>query len=87
MTHPLIDLGGKGPLVHLAPANGFPPETYRAALGPVLARHRVVSLPPRAMWADEGSPPEAPGSWSTLADDLLAGMREHHLPPVIGVGH
>jgi pimeloyl-ACP methyl ester carboxylesterase len=87
MTHPLIELGGHGPLVHLAPANGFPPETYVPALGPVLAGHKVISLPPRAMWPDVGAPPEAPGSWVTLADDLLEGITVHQLPPLIGVGH
>lgn len=87
MTHPLIELGGTGPLIHLAPANGFPPLTYVPALAPVLARHRVISLPPRAMWPDIGAPPEAPRSWTTLADDLLGGFSAHHLPPVIGIGH
>ncbi len=87
MTHPLIELGGRGPLVHLAPANGFPPHSYRPALQPLLTDHRVVSLPPRAMWPGIGPPPEAPGSWSTLADDLLEGIGVHQLPPLIAVGH
>ena len=87
MTHPLIELGGHGPLVLLAPANGFPPHSYRPALEPLLTDHRVVSLPPRAMWPDEGPPPEAPGSWTTLGDDLLAGIHAHQLPPLIAVGH
>src|ERR1051326_6424365 len=74
MAYPLFDLGGSGPMVLLAPANGFPPETYTSALEPLLAGHRVVSLPPRAMWPDAGMPPERPGSWTELADDLLEGM-------------
>lgn len=87
MTHPLVELGGTGPLVHLAPANGFPPLTYVPALLPVLSRYRVASLPPRAMWPDIGAPPDVPGSWTTLADDLLEGFRRHQLPPLIGIGH
>lgn len=87
MTHPLIELGGSGPLVHLAPANGFPPATYVPMLQPVLAHHRVVSLPPRAMWPGIGEPPDAPGSWAELSEDLLAGLAEHRLPPVLGMGH
>ncbi|NOT09317.1 MAG: alpha/beta hydrolase [Gemmatimonadales bacterium] len=83
----MIELGGRGPLVHLAPANGFPPATYLPALRPVLEAHRVVSLPPRAMWPDIGSPPETPGSWTDLADDLLAGLHRHALPPLVGIGH
>ena len=87
MEHPLLELGGHGPLLHLAPANGFPPATYLPALAPVLSRHRVVSLPPRAMWPGHGQPPHAPGSWTGLAEDLLAGFSRHQLPPVIAVGH
>lgn len=87
MRHPLLELGGRGSLIHLASANGFPPATYLPALAPVLETHRVVSLPPRAMWPGIGAPPEAPGGWESLADDLLAGMRQHALPPVIAVGH
>ena len=87
MTHPLIELGGTGPVVHLAPANGFPPETYLPALAPLLAGHRVVSLPPRAMWPDAGPPPDGPGTWLTLGDDLRAGIQEHALSPLIAVGH
>jgi len=87
MTQPLIELGGRGSLVHLAPANGFPPHSYRPALEPLLSDHRVISLPPRALWLDAGEPPDAPGSWSALADDLLAGIRAHQLPPLIAIGH
>lgn len=87
MTHPLLELGGTGPVVHLAPANGFPPETYVPALAPVIARHRAVSLPPRALWPGIGAPPDGPGTWTTLADDLLQGISTHHLPPLIGIGH
>jgi pimeloyl-ACP methyl ester carboxylesterase len=87
MTQPLIELGGRGALVHVAPANGFPPHSYRPAVEPLLPDHRVVSLPPRALWPEAGAPPAAPGSWTTLADDLLAGIRAHDLPPLIAVGH
>ena len=87
MTHPLIELGGSGPVVLLAPANGFPPETYLPALAPLLAGHRVVSLPPRAMWPDAGPPPDGAGTWLTLGEDLLAGIKQHSLPPLIAVGH
>jgi pimeloyl-ACP methyl ester carboxylesterase len=87
MAHPLMELGGSGPLIHLAPANGFPPATYLPALEPALASYRVVCLPPRAMWADAGPPPDGPGSWVSLAEDLLEGMRRHGLPPVVAIGH
>lgn len=87
MPHLLIELGGHGPLVVLLPANGFPPETYLPSLEPLFPRYRVVSLPPRGMWEDAGAPPGWPGTWLTLAEDLLAGMRRHALPPAIVIGH
>ena len=87
MPYPLVELGGRGPVVHLALANGFPPETYFPAVEPLTRRYRVVSLPPRALWADAGPPPAEPGSWDALADDMLEGMRRHGLDRVIGIGH
>jgi pimeloyl-ACP methyl ester carboxylesterase len=39
------------------------------------------------MWPGHPPPPDAPGSWTGLAEDLLAGLRHHQLPPVIAVGH
>jgi pimeloyl-ACP methyl ester carboxylesterase len=87
MTYPLLDFGGRGLVLQLAPANGFPPGTYRHLLDPLTDRFRVVCLPPRAMWPDAGEPPAEPGSWATLADELLEGMRHHDLAGVVGLGH
>jgi pimeloyl-ACP methyl ester carboxylesterase len=87
MPYPLIELGGRGPLLLVAPANGFPPVTYAPIIGPLRARFRVVCLPPRAMWLDAGEPPVEPGSWATIAGELLHGMALHGLTDVIGLGH
>jgi pimeloyl-ACP methyl ester carboxylesterase len=87
MPYPLVELGGTGPVLHLALANGFPPETYLPVVEPLARRYRVVCLPPRALWKDAGPPPADPGSWDMLAEDLLEGMRRHGLDRVIGVGH
>ena len=87
MPYPLIELGGSGRPVVLLLANGFPPETYRPALEPLFARFRVVCLPPRALWPDAGPAPEEPGTWLTLAQDALEGMRRHQLGKAIVIGH
>ena len=87
MAYPLLELGGAGPVVHFAPANGFPAETYGPIFESLARRGRVVSLPPRALWDGVRGPPEEPASWERLADDLLAGLDAHRLDPVILVGH
>jgi pimeloyl-ACP methyl ester carboxylesterase len=74
------------PVMHLAVANGFPPQTYAPLLKPFMADYRIVSLPPRALWVGEHQPPET-RSWRNLADDLLAGMEQYSLRQVVGVGH
>jgi pimeloyl-ACP methyl ester carboxylesterase len=83
----LVELGGRGVNLLIAPANGFPLETYFPMLEPLTDSYRLIALPPRALWKGIGAPPEAAGSWTSLADDLLSGLRQHELGPVIGVGH
>lgn len=74
-------------MLALACANGFPPDTYRPMVAPLLARWHVVVLPPRAIWPGIGAPPERPGSWASLADDLMDGLEAHDLRDVVAVGH
>lgn len=87
MSQPLYTFGGDGPIMNIAVANGFPPQTYAPLLQPFTAAYRVVCLPPRALWSDVPPPPEQPGSWRSVADDLLAGIRQHDLTGIIAVGH
>ena len=86
MNQVLFDFGGVGPVMHLALANGFPPQTYRPLMQPFTAQYRVVSLPPRALWLDPPPLDSAP-SWRTLAEDLLAGFDAYGLDGMIGIGH
>jgi len=87
MLHPLVDLGGAGALLHLAPANSFPLETYRPLVEPLFDRFRVVAVPPRALWPDPGPVPAEPGSWEVLGRDLAAAVVHHGLRDVLAVGH
>ncbi len=84
---PLVELGGAGPVLALAVANGFPPETYQPMLRPLAGKVRAVALPPRALWPGIGAPPEQAGTWESLADDLVEGLDAHGLGDVIAVGH
>jgi len=87
MTPPLIELaGGAGdPILHLAPANGFPPMTYLPLLSR-LSAYRCVCLPPRALWGDQ-APPADYRDWGADAEDLLAGLAAYNLEDVVAVGH
>jgi len=80
------EIGGDGPALHIALANGFPPGTYRPLLEPLTDRYKVFCLPPRALWTNPPSPDSAPG-WATMAEDLLEGLRAHEVSNVIGIGH
>lgn len=84
--HPLYEFGGTGSVLHLAVANGFPPQTYAPLVQPLTEHYRVISLPPRALWTPP-QPPERVRSWKDLAQDLRAGMAKHDLRGAIGLGH
>jgi pimeloyl-ACP methyl ester carboxylesterase len=88
MPQPLVELGGDAdaPILHIAIANGFPPQTYIPLLRPFMQTHRVVSLPPRALWGDP-TPPTTHQSWQTVADDMLAGFDQYGLDNVLAIGH
>ncbi len=79
------DLGGSGPIVHLAHANGFPPGTYRPLADTLSHRYHVISLPSRPLWP--GSHPESAPDWHPLTDDLIRGLDELGLRSILGIGH
>lgn len=87
MPPPKIELAGdaSAPLLHLAPANGFPPRAYLPLLQ-ALSGYRSFCLPPRALWGDQ-APPKDYRDWKTDADDLLAGFQAHDLRGAVALGH
>lgn len=92
MSHPypIYQYGGTSeagkPVIVLALANGFPPQTYQPLMEPFTDRFRVLCLLPRPLWQPTPDP-EGLHTWVDMADDLLAGMRAHELTNVIAVGH
>ncbi|RRR73354.1 MAG: alpha/beta hydrolase [Candidatus Viridilinea halotolerans] len=74
-----------GPLVHLAPANGFPPESYRPMAAGLTPQLRVWGYRPRPLWPQ--SRPHDVRSWHALAHDMLADLATLSAEPVVGVGH
>lgn len=90
---PIYEFGGHGPaihghspIIHMAVANGFPPQTYEPLLDPLAGSHRAVTVLPRALWPSP-PPPETLTSWRQMADDILLGLRQHDLRDVIAIGH
>lgn len=81
----LYEFGGKGPTLHLAHANGFPPGTYRPLAETLTDRYRVLALPQRPVWP--GSHPKDAPTWNVLADDLLRGLEALDKTKIIGIGH
>ncbi len=86
MTQPRYDYGGNGPVIHMALANGFPPQTYIPLSEPLTPQYRVISYPPRPLWDDPPAPSTAP-TWQTMAQDILDGLAADNLTNVIGAGH
>jgi pimeloyl-ACP methyl ester carboxylesterase len=80
-----LDFGGAGQALHLAPANGFPPEAYRPLADALSAQLHVLGYRPRPLWP--GSDPASVGSWRDLAADMLADMQRRADGPCIGAGH
>lgn len=79
------ELGGKGPILHLAHANGFPPGTYRG-LAIHLARHfRVYALAMRPLWP--GCDPESTPTWRPLCRDMIRAFDALGWRGIVGIGH
>src|SRR5260221_4263385 len=77
--------GSNKPLIHLAHANGFPPQTYQKALKPLFSRYHVISFLARPLWGD--TPSEWLKHWSQMSDDLLEGLKGIGTQKIIGIGH
>jgi pimeloyl-ACP methyl ester carboxylesterase len=82
---PSLDLGGAGPDLHFANANGYPVGAYRRLLATLTPRYHVQAMVARPLWA--GSQPEALESWEPLVDDLVQYLDERGARGWIGVGH
>jgi pimeloyl-ACP methyl ester carboxylesterase len=81
----LHDFGGKGPILHLAHANGFPPGTYRLLAETLTKHYHVIGLPSRPLWPD--TQPDSVTTWHPLASDLVRGLEDRGLSRIVGVGH
>jgi len=85
VQHRLEAVGGSGPLLVFAHANGFPPGSYRQFLAPLTAVMQVVAFLQRPLWS-----PQLPSrrlNWQHFADDLLETLVQQVAQPVWLMGH
>ncbi len=91
MPQTLVELGGpaEADLIHIAPANSFPPQTYQPMLRALTDRYRAICFPPRALWGDQEPPRQWNewNEWHDLADDLLRAFDKSGMQDVILMGH
>lgn len=88
MPQTVLELAGNvgAPPLHMAPANGFPPQTYLPMIRGLEEDYRVICCPPRALWGDQ-APPADYRDWRMVADDLLAAFDRWNLRDIVAVGH
>ncbi|MGD2079473.1 MAG: alpha/beta hydrolase [Chloroflexota bacterium] len=82
---PYERFGDRGPLLHFAHANAYPPGVYRELLSTLANRFRVLATHERPLWP--GSQPESLHDWSDIADDMIRFFDQRQLSDAIGVGH
>lgn len=82
---PFHDFGGKGPTIHFAHANGYPPGGYQQFLKPFTKQHQVIASTFRPLWG--GRHPSEVKNWKTYADDLIQFLDQQQLKNIIGMGH
>lgn len=74
------------PVMHLAHANGFPPEVYHELVAHFTDDYQVFTFPARPLW--QPAPDyKAFNSWRMMGDDLIDALDSQGLKNVIGVGH
>lgn len=83
---PLHHFGGKGPLIHFAHGNGYPPSAYRALCSHFTDRYEVIGAKMRPLWSSSNDP-SVLDSWSLLAEDMAHFMRSKGMKKVIGLCH
>ena len=89
-TRCLVDLGGDGPVIHLAHANGFPPAAYEPLAAALRTDYHLIGVPARPLWP--GSRPDSAPTWQPMAGDLIQALDDLARsgaisPPIVGVGH
>ena len=96
MIEPL-EYSRKGPLLLFTHANGYPPESYKTFLNPLLPDYQVKALYLRPFWPEAN--PDSVSDWRVFRDDYLhylekldsdlkdSELEMNHAGGIIAVGH
>ncbi len=82
---PYLDWGGRGQVLHLAHANGFPPGTYDAFVAYLTPHFQVLGMECRALWGS--ADPAQFRHWREMGEDLARFLTDLGLTDVVAVGH
>ncbi len=82
---PYEDFGGKGPILHFAHPNAYPPACFTPILEPLSENYHVVAMHHRPLWP--GHEPDEFENWQVIAGDLYRLLTQQGYEQIIGVGH
>lgn len=72
--------------VHFSGANGFPVASYDGFFKLIQPRLNITAMDSRGAWPQRQKPPKN-FSMHSFADDLIAGIKDKHSHPIVGMGH
>lgn len=73
------------PTLVFSHANGYPPETYRALLEPLVDSFDIYTIEHRPFWSDQQPPTYLP--WNQYSADLISTLDAAAVGPVVLAGH
>ncbi len=85
MSIPYESFSNRGPILHFAHANVYPPACYRGLLDILANDFRVIAMCQRPLWP--GSRPEEAGNVHVFVDDLIRFFDQEGIRDAVGVGH
>lgn len=80
-----VEFGGRGPSLHFAHANAYPPRCYTRLLQELTSDYEVWAMEQRPLWPDQR--PEQLHSWALFAGDLLCALDRRGAERYVGAGH
>jgi pimeloyl-ACP methyl ester carboxylesterase len=81
----VINIGGVGPPLLFAHANGYPPGSYKQLFGHLSSHFSISAVEHRPLWGERTPPRRL--HWQLFVRDFLSTMAVHYDTPVWVIGH